>query len=713
MEPTGFGIVSLVVFLPLTGALALLFVPSVFPQAIKWIALGTTVATFAASLAMLARFQGGSYHFQLVEFMPWIHGLGVHYRVGIDGVSVWLVLLTALLSVVAVWFSFYVNHRVKTYMAMMLLLETAMLGVFVSLDLILFFTFFEASLIPMYFLIAIWGGERRNYAAIKFFLYTGLASIFALVGIVALHVLMRQQTGVATFDLIAIQDAVASGELWRGAMQAQPLIFWAFAIAFMVKCPMFPFHTWLPDAHTEAPTAGSVILAGVLLKMGTYGFLRFCLPLFPESSQRFVPLMMTLAVIGILYGAIVSAVQPDVKRLVAFSSVAHMGFVMLGVFSLSHTGMMGGSMQQLNHGVTTGALFLLVGLLYERRHTRLFREYGGLKAQMPWFAALFLITTLSSVGLPGLNGFVGEFLALFGAFESGAAGVYGLNIGYAVLAALGVVLAAVYLLWMFHQVFYGPNVNPANRRLKDLKPWEIAMAGALVVLMFWGGLFPNTFLKPTEAALGATRMMAVNPPGMRPSWADLGMEIDDRGDLVAVNEVRRRNEDMEAYTVARVIARGRVHPSDPPIVERATVLHRPGSASPCGGLAWRCMALGRPGLPLLGDAAPSTGMPSQAEPRRAKQSRARPTSPYGATVPPWLDRPGPERELRWQSMADDGSAWHRMALHGSGLPGGATQSHAWPVVGRPSRSGWSSGALEPSWGTVGARTPSSQNRLRP
>lgn len=583
MEPTGFGILSLITFLPLLGAILLMFVPEIFSKAVKWIALGTTCATFLVSLGMFARFQGGTYHFQLVEYVPWIQSLGIHYKVGVDGVSIWLIMLTTLLSIISVWFSFYVNQRVKTYMVMMLILETAMLGVFTSLDLILFFTFFEATLIPMYFLISIWGGEKRHYAAIKFFLYTGLASIFTLVGIIALHIIMRQQTGAITFDLLAIQEAVANGTLWAGAMQAQPLIFWSFAIAFMVKCPMFPFHTWLPDAHTEAPTAGSVILAGVLLKMGTYGFLRFCLPLFPESAQRFVPVMMTLAVIGILYGAIVSAVQPDVKRLVAYSSVAHMGFVMLGIFSLSHTGILGGSMQQLNHGISTGALFLLVGLIYERRHTRLFKDYGGIKAQMPWFAALFLITMLSSVGLPGLNGFVGEFLALLGAFESGWAGVYGLNIVYAVLAGGGVVLAAVYLLWMFHQVFYGPNTNPENQRLKDLKTWEVVMVGSLVIFMFWGGLYPGTFLKPTEAALGATRMMAVNPPGARPAWSDLSMEVDERGDLVRVNELRVVGGDMESYTVESVIAPGRVHPSDAPVPESAVARIEPAAPEVAGG----------------------------------------------------------------------------------------------------------------------------------
>ena len=312
----------------------------------------------------------------------------------------------------------------------------------------------------------------------------------------------------------------------------QELIFWAFAIAFLVKCPAFPFHTWLPDAHVEAPTAGSIILAGVLLKMGTYGFLRFSLPLFPDVIRNQVPIIMGLAVFGIIYGAIVAAIQPDVKKLIAYSSVAHMGFILLGIFSLTHTGLMGGSLQQLNHGISTGALFLMVGLIYERRHTRLFSDYGGLKAQMPIYAALFLILMLSSVGLPGTNGFVGEFLALMGGFEAAFAGQFGLNVTYAVVAATGVILAAVYLLWMFQKVFYGKNENPINQRLKDLKPWEIVMVGCLVVFVFWGGLYPNTFLKPMEASLGAVRMMALNPVETRPSWKDLTMEVDTRGNLV-------------------------------------------------------------------------------------------------------------------------------------------------------------------------------------
>ncbi|MBL8039882.1 MAG: NADH-quinone oxidoreductase subunit M, partial [Chthonomonas sp.] len=474
----------------------------------------------------------GTYHFQFVEYLPWFPKFGINYRVGVDGISIWLIVLTTFLSVIATWFSFYVGNRVKTYMIFLLILETAMLGVFTSLDMILFYTFFEASLIPMYFLIAIWGGERRAYASVKFFIYTFAGSIFMLVGMIALYMLHKDATGVASFSILDIQSAVANGKLWTGAIHLQAWIFWAFAIAFLVKCPAFPFHTWLPDAHVEAPTAGSVILAGVLLKMGTYGFLRFCLPLFPDVVGKQVVPIMTLAVIGILYGAVVAAIQPDVKKLIAYSSVAHMGFVLIGIFSLTHVGMMGGAMQQLNHGISTGALFLLVGLIYERTHTRMFKDYGGLKAQMPIYAAIFLIVMLSSVGLPGTNGFVGEFLAMMGAFQSAFNNQFGLNVVFAVLAGAGVILAAVYLLWMFQKVFYGPITNPEMKRLKDLKPWEIAMAGTLVVLIFVGGFMPNLFLKPMERAIAASRMMALNPAGARPDWKDLTLEVSDKGDLI-------------------------------------------------------------------------------------------------------------------------------------------------------------------------------------
>lgn len=532
------GLLSLITFLPLIGALVMMLLPKEQEKTHKYFALGISVLTFLASLALIPKFNGETFHFQLVELVPWIKQLGINYHVGIDGISYWLILLTTFLTVISVWFSFYVDKRVKLYFICLLILETAMLGVFVSLDMILFYTFFEASLIPMWLLISIWGGERRTYAGLKFFIYTFAGSIFMLIGIITLANLYGQATGgPISFSIVDIQHAVANGSLWAKAIQLQPWIFWSFAVAFLVKCPAFPFHTWLPDAHVEAPTAGSVILAGVLLKMGTYGFLRFCLPLFPDTIGKQVPIIMTLAVIGIIYGALVAAVQPDWKKLVAYSSVAHMGFVLLGIFSLTHTGLLGGSMQQLNHGISTGALFLMIGLVYERRHTRMFKSFGGLKAQMPIYATLFLIVMLSSVGLPGTNGFIGEFMAMLGAFETAYAGAFGLNVWFAVIAGFGVVLAAVYLLYMFQQVFYGKNDNPDNHRLKDIKPWEIAMCGALILFIFWGGFYPNTFLKPMEASIGAARMMAVNPTGQRPSWADANQEIDKDQNLVTGGQI--------------------------------------------------------------------------------------------------------------------------------------------------------------------------------
>lgn len=534
-------LVSLIVFFPLIWSFFLMFFPAKQEKAIKYFSLLGTVITFALSGFLLTKFVGGTYHFQMSEMVPWIPKLGINYRVGVDGISIWLILLTTFLSVISTWFSFYIKNRLKHYMIFLLMLETAMLGVFVSLDLILFYTFFEASLIPMYFLIAIWGGERRAYASIKFLIYTFAGSIFMLVAIIAMYIMQKQATGIVSFDLFHLQEAIANGLLWKNNIHLETIFFWAFTIGFLIKTPAFPFHTWLPDAHVEAPTAGSVILAGVLLKMGTYGFLRFCLPLFPDVAPSMAPWVMTLAVIGIIYGAIVAAVQPDLKKLIAYSSVAHMGFVLIGIFSLTHNGMMGGSMQQLSHGISTGALFLLVGLIYERRHMRMFKEFGGLKQRMPVYSAIFLIVMLSSVGLPGTNGFIGEFLALLGTFEASFAHMNGLNIVFAVVAGFGVILAAVYLLSMFMKVFYGPLDNPENARLKDIKPWEIAMCSTLILFILWGGLYPNTFLKPMERSIAAARLMTIAPAGQRPTWIDTSLEVSDKMDLM---QVKNRQTDV-------------------------------------------------------------------------------------------------------------------------------------------------------------------------
>jgi NADH-quinone oxidoreductase subunit M len=558
MENTGLGILSLLLAVPVLGAIFLMFIPETFERAIKGASMVFSLVALGVAATVLSQFDGRSFHFQMMEAVPFLPSIGVQWKVGVDGISIWLVVLTTFLTVVANWFSYYIKTRVKTYFVLLQFLQMAMLGVFVSLDLILFYAFFEASLVPMALLVYIWGGSDRAYAARKFFIYTFGASIFMLIGMIALAMQMQKVTGAMTFDLVAIQAQVANGALWANAMQMQTVVFWTFAVAMMVKCPMFPFHTWLPDAHTEAPTAGSVILAGVLLKMGTFGFLRFCLPLFPEAMQNAVPILMTLCVIGIVYGAIVATMQDDVKKLVAYSSVAHMGFVMLGIVSLSSTGLLGGAYQQLNHGISTGALFLLIGLLYERIHTRKFSDMGGLKAQMPIFAALFLIVMFSSVGLPGTNGFIGEFLAMMGAFQAGMAGAFGLNIWLPVIAGTGVVFAAVYLLKMFMQVFYGPITNPDLLRLKDIKTHEIVLVGMFIVLIFWGGIYPNTFMKPMESSLGAARMMAVNPQGMRPTWSDPLHEIDQDGNLVQVLP-RAEGVALGEYTVQQQIAPANHH----------------------------------------------------------------------------------------------------------------------------------------------------------
>lgn len=555
-----FPILSTLVAIPIIGSLILGFLGNEQKSVLRVGSVVLAAINFVVSLLLLSGFQSGTMHFQFQERAPWIPQLGIEYHLGVDGISIWLIILSTFLTLICSIFSRYVENRVKAYHVLLHVLSAATLGVFMSLDMILFFVFFEATLIPMYFLIAIWGGANRAYASIKFFLFTAAGSIFMLLGMITLSWLYANAThGAGTFDLLAIQEKVANGELWAGAMHLQALVFWSFAIGFLVKVPAFPFHTWLPDAHVEAPTAGSVILAGVLLKMGTYGFLRFCLPLFPDViGQNVVPIMI-LAVFGIIYGGAVAAVQPDVKKLVAYSSVAHMGFVMIGILSLTHEGLVGGSYQQLNHGIATGCLFLLIGLIYERTHTRKFADYGGLKAQMPIFSALFMLTMWSSVGLPGMNGFIGEFLALMGTFRAGYAGFNGLSIAFGVIAATGVIVAAVYLLVMFMRMFYGPNANPDNHRLKDLKPWEIGIVGSLVVLMFWGGIYPSTFIKPTESALGAVRLMAINPVGMRPVWNRMDQEIDSTGQLVLVDPRMPDSKTLGSYNVRDVISPNRMN----------------------------------------------------------------------------------------------------------------------------------------------------------
>jgi NADH-quinone oxidoreductase subunit M len=471
---------SLVTFFPLLGVLVILFLDSEQKNALRWTALLTSLITFGISIWVLVQFEPSNPNLQLVINLPWIQiaGWNISYHLAVDGLSILLVLLTTFLtpiSILSTWTA--VEERVKEFMLFFLLLEVGMVGVFLAMDLFLFYIFWEFTLVPMYFLIGIWGGPRRMYAAVKFFLYTMAGSILMLLAILWLGI--RQGT-FSLPELIAANNIPANIQLW---------LFLAFAAAFAIKVPMWPLHSWLPDAHVEAPTAGSVILAGVLLKMGTYGFLRFNLPLFPQAAVQAAPWIALLAVIGILYGAAVSYAQQDVKKLVAYSSVSHLGFVMLGLFALNPQGIQGSILQMVNHGLSTGALFLIVGMIYERRHTRDMDAFGGLWKVMPIYGALTLIVTLSSMGLPGLNGFVGEFTILLGAFGSPAIG----SPWFAGFAALGVILAAVYMLYMFQKLFLGPVDKEENRVLLDLNWREILTLAPIIVLIFWIGLYPKPF----------------------------------------------------------------------------------------------------------------------------------------------------------------------------------------------------------------------------
>ena len=485
-------ILTIVTFLPALGSLLLVFYNREHVRSIRMFAVIITLLTFIFSLHLVAHFDSSNPDFQFGIRVPWVASLGIDYSMGIDGISLFLIVLTTLLSPLAILASWSIQERVKEYFIFILLLETGMIGVFASLDFFLFYVFWEVMLVPMYFLIGVWGGERRIYAAMKFFLYTMIGSVLMLVAIIALYFIHGDATGTFTFSYPEIQSALASGrvvlspviELW---------LFVAFFLAFAIKVPLFPFHTWLPDAHVEAPTAGSVLLAGVLLKMGTYGFVRFSLPLFPHISHLFAPLISMLAIVGIIYGALVAMVQPDMKKLVAYSSVSHLGFIVLGIFSFTVQGMEGAVYQMLNHGISTGALFLLVGVIYDRRHTRLIEQFGGLANRMPVYAAFFLVVTLSSIGLPGLNGFVGEFLVLLGTF--------GANRIRAAFAATGVILSAVYMLWMYQRVMWGQVENEKNKTLLDLVGREYAMLVPLLIVMLWMGMYSSYFLRPMDASV--------------------------------------------------------------------------------------------------------------------------------------------------------------------------------------------------------------------
>src|SRR5216684_984680 len=458
-----FPILSSLIALPIAGALLLLLVPDEerHDALVHEVALIVSVLVFAETVLLWARFDPTTAEFQFVERHAWIPSFGISYAVGVDGISLLLLVLTGFLTPLALLSSWEsVNRKTRAFCAFVLLLESAMMGVFVSLDLFLFYVFWDAMLIPMYFLIGIWGYDRRVYAAVKFILFTMAGSVLMLLAILGLAWLHSTATGTYSFDLLTLYDTAVPANL-------QFWFFLAFAIAFAIKVPLVPFHTWLPDAHVEAPTAGSVILAGVLLKMGTYGLVRFAFPLFPVAATFFAPYLAALAVVGIIYGALVAMVQPDLKKVVAYSSVSHLGFVVLGLFAFNVQGVEGAVYQMLNHGLSTGALFLLVGVVYERRHTRLISEYGGLWKQVPLYASIFMVVMLSSIGLPGLNGFVGEFLILLGTFKA--------NPWAGALAVSGVVLGAVYMLWMYQRVIFGPIKNEENAKLVDLSRREVAI----------------------------------------------------------------------------------------------------------------------------------------------------------------------------------------------------------------------------------------------
>jgi NADH-quinone oxidoreductase subunit M len=523
-------ILTLLIATPTVGALMLALVPSHQRAAHRVIGASVAVLVFLMSLPLLSLFDPAATGLQLTEDAAWIPTIGAGWRLGIDGVSLWIVLLTTFLTpLILIGAHSAITHRVREFVIAMLVLETAMLGALLATDLLLFYLFWELMLVPMYLLIGIWGGANRLYATVKFFIYTMVGSLLMLVGIIYLYILADH-----SFDYARILalDLDPTQQLW---------LFSAFGLAFAIKVPVFPFHTWLPDAHTEAPTAGSVILAGVLLKMGTYGFLRFALPLFPSAMGQFSPLVLVLSVVGIVYGALVAWAQADVKKLVAYSSVSHLGFVMLGIVALNTQAVEGAILQMVNHGISTGALFILVGVIYERRHTRKITDFGGLAAVMPMFTTTFIIVTMSSIGLPGTNGFVGEFLILSGSMSEGLPVLPGtpwnawpsLSVTGVVIATSGVILGAVYMLSMVRRVFFGPITHEENRHLPDLNLREILVLAPLVFLIFAIGLFPNFLLRPMHASVNAlvesTRPavtavrqpleMAVAPPVATPELA--------------------------------------------------------------------------------------------------------------------------------------------------------------------------------------------------
>jgi len=480
-------ILSILTFLPTAGAIFIIFVNKDNKELIRWTALIVACVDFILSLYLPLTFDASNPGFQWVEKAVWIKSFGISYYMGVDGISLLLVLLTTFITIVCILASWRdITTKVKGYMALFLFTETASLGVFMAQDLFLFYVFWEAVLVPMVFIIGIWGGQRRLYSAIKFFLFTFLGSLFMLIGVIAIYYYHGSITGVYTFDSTILGQTPLGPDI-------QFWVFIAFFLGFAVKVPLFPLHTWLPDAHTDAPTAGSIVLAAVLLKLGTYAFVRFSLPLLPNASFYFAPLLVGISLFAIIYGALVTIAQRDIKKIIAYSSVSHMGFVMLGVFVLNLEGLKGGIMQMINHGISTGALFLLVGMIYERTHTRMIGDYTGLFKRMPVFGFFFLVVVLSSMGMPTTNGFIGELFVLIGAFK--------VSWFYAVVVALGVLLGTVYLLWLFQRVFLGEYSYVGNHPLKDLNCREVVTALSFTVLIFWIGLFPRPFLHAMDASL--------------------------------------------------------------------------------------------------------------------------------------------------------------------------------------------------------------------
>lgn len=498
-------LLTTLLILPMVAGLVVLLVPQ--EKLVRPVALVLSVVQFALSLKLVFGFDKSTSALQFVERSEWIPHYGISYFLGIDGISLWLVVLTTFLVpliILGSWSS--IVHRVKTFHFSLFLLQTAMLGTFFSMDLVLFYVFWELSLIPMYLMIGIWGGPRKIYAAIKFFIYTMFGSVLMLLAMITLMFMAKEQFGQITasvLDIYNLQIPFISGTLFS----PQSLMFFAFALAFAIKVPMFPVHTWLPDAHTEAPTPGSVILAGVMLKMGTYGFLRFALPIFPDATEYWAWLFLFLGAIGIVYGALVAMVQPDIKKLVAYSSVSHMGYVVLGMFALNSYGVSGSLYQMLNHGISTGALFLLVGMIYDRTHSREIKKYGGLASALPLFSIAFFIVTLSSIAVPGTNGFIGEYLILMGTFLT--------NKAVGIVAVTGVIFGAAYMLWMYKRVFFGKpgelvaaSVEGAEipegasrHKLEDLNQRELFLVCILVFMIFWMGIFPNHFLDYTKKSV--------------------------------------------------------------------------------------------------------------------------------------------------------------------------------------------------------------------